>query len=447
MPSASRAPFTLSDKDNLAHFLAGIPEHKRKAPSTHKEMARRHPEHSDQAWMHHYVKVDREGIDRRIKKLQRERQRAEQPPRTSKGKAVARIDDADKDQLDNDRARAEVESVSVSTSKKALPRPSAASAAGSTSGRKRKKPLQLPPSSPSSSSPSASSSVLSHSSDDELRVPDTDMNFEQLVKMLYQAEVEEWLKSRAYKELEARDPKHSASAWQKYHNSRRSDFDKSLRAYRKAKHKHGKQRRREDTVLTATHAESPTKKKKKKQVAAPVELSDDERSRASGKTVAENAPGSSTSASKPAKEAAVPPASVPAPTSRTSTSASSIPALARPSAPSSSAAPSKARVSLPSAATASAAHKAPQRSLPASSIGHPQDKGKQRAVSPSPRASPALIGVGEETQALALTAEEGAGEDGEAFTEEDDAQLVHQLTRAEIKGWGKDSVFAYLAKM
>ncbi|GAA5901466.1 hypothetical protein JCM8208_001810 [Rhodotorula glutinis] len=445
MAQESRRPFTVEDKDHLAQFLVGIPSDKREAPSTHKEMERRHPEHSYQAWLNHYKKVDKEGIERRIERIRRQRKRDKEAARSTKGKGKERArnddDDDEHDQL------AEDDDVQVVKTSSSTSRPTADNAAApSTKKNKKRKALELPRPSSSSSDDSDAPTRPVRSTG---RKKYADEDFKLLVRFLYRAEQESWLKQRIYAELEAFDPDHSAGSWQTYHRDHRADLDESLRDYRelkkgvkkskkdKKREKREKRKQREATTESAASSTLPPPRKKQKQV--PVELSDDDDDRAPGPSASVQRPAIPVASSSKAAQ----------PAASTSSSATAA------TVASTSTAPTRApRASLPALSTTSAPAKAPRPSLPAPSTAplapsSTASKGKQRAVEPDEL--PAASGSGDAGARVEHAVEgegEGEGDPDEAapFGEQDTAELVHQLARAELKGWGKDTVWEYMAK-
>ncbi|GAA5835433.1 hypothetical protein JCM9279_004539 [Rhodotorula babjevae] len=439
MAQEGRRVFTTQDKDHLAQFLVGIPRDKRETPTTHKEMERRHPEHSYQAWMNHYKKVDKEGIERRIEGIRRQRERDKQAARSAKGKQRARDDDDDEknDQLADDTAKFKKARTSTAGTTTAAD----ADAPSTKNKKKKRKALELPR--PSSSDDSDLPTSKKRSAG---RKKYTAEDFKHVVRVLYRAEQESWLKQRIYQELEAYDPDHTIASWQTYHRDNRDDLDASLVEYRKLKKgakktkKDKKRQKREASTESAASSVLPPPHKKQKQRREEIELSDDDDDDA--------APGPSASAprlfapvassSKSAQPAA-------------STSTSSIAPVA-----STSAAPARApRASLPAMPSTSLPAKSPRTSLPAPTAPAPAStsgKGNRRAVDPdelpapstatgaAAREAPRAPSV-EHAPEMALEADEAA-----PFGEQDTAELVHQLARAELKGWEKDTVWNFMAK-
>ncbi|GAA5929314.1 hypothetical protein JCM3775_002307 [Rhodotorula graminis] len=429
MAQDGRRAFTPADKQHLAHFLSTIPPDKRGTPSTHKEMERRYPEHTYQAWMNHYNRVDKDGIDRLIEGIRRQRQRDNKAARSAKGKARARDDDDHDDDDDDDDEHDHAADDTAPPAKK---------------NKKKRKALELPR--PSSSSSDDDSDAPRRKPRSNARKKYTDDDFKQLVRVLYRAEQESWLKQRIYTELEAYDPDHSVQSWQTYHRDRRDVVDQSLREYRKrmkaAKQtkKDKKRRKRDATTESAASSTLPPPRKKQKQKQDPIELrSDDDDD--------DDAPGPSTQAQPRPVPVASSSSKAAHPVASTSTSAAQAAA-----ATSTTAAPARApRASLPAQPTASAPAKAPRPSLPApstaplASSSAPSGKGKRRAVDPD--VLPVASGSGAAGASVEHAAE-GEREEAEAapFGEQDTAELVYQLARAELNGWDKDTVWVYMAK-
>ena len=159
--------------------------------------SQQHPEHSHQAWLNHYKKVDKDGIERRIERIRRQRERDKDAARSAKGKQRARGDDDLPDDDDDD------DDVQVKKPRPSTSRPTATDDAPrpTENKNKKRKALELPR--PSSSSSSDEDLVKIRKRRAGCKKKYTAEDFKQLVRILYRAEQESWLKQRIYTALEA----------------------------------------------------------------------------------------------------------------------------------------------------------------------------------------------------------------------------------------------------
>ncbi|GAA5941822.1 uncharacterized protein JCM15063_000786 [Sporobolomyces koalae] len=172
----ARTPYTIEDKDNLARILLDVAPASRQTPSTHKYVERKLGRHTYQSWMSHY-KSNREDIERRVARLERQRRQHES------GDATVTSDDDDS-------------STSTSGSSDVEPDPVASTA------KKGK------------------------------RVPfDDDVDWPALIQALAKQRTKKWTSRRLYEYLGTKYPNHTVQSWQTYHSKNREEADAALKAY------------------------------------------------------------------------------------------------------------------------------------------------------------------------------------------------------------------------
>ncbi|GJN88479.1 hypothetical protein Rhopal_001445-T1 [Rhodotorula paludigena] len=430
-----RAPFTQQDKDNLARFLAGYPSGSRARPSTHKELALRHPNHTDQSWMNHYKK-NKDSIEARIKRIKRERKRSQgaspsQPrahTRQDKGKGKATPIELSDDEADEEDQLADEDDEDAgpqpSTSTAHLSAPSA-----SLSTMKKKRPLaDLPlPTLDDDDDEKGRDSFDAASDSDEAphsrqkkknkragRTKYTADDFAALVKMCYRGEKNGWSKAQIYTELEEENPDHSATSWQTYHSNNRDDVQDALDQYRRDQKKRQKKRA---ARASEEHLPTPPQKKTSKVPRASLSAATvDSRSR----SASEHAPPVASSYKAKQPRASISTALMHDEGRDAGAAAASTPA---------SAAKGKPSTAMPPPAP-SQKKAAP---LPAS--------GQAAATASSPPVS------GPEVAAAHTASENGPGVlSAETFTPEDDEALVVALARAQLKRIQQDTAFLYLSQ-
>ncbi|GAA5996348.1 uncharacterized protein JCM10292_007550 [Rhodotorula paludigena] len=434
MGSIARAPFTQQDKDNLARFLAGVPEKSRTRPSTHKELALRHPNHTDQSWMNHYKK-NKDAIEARIERIKRERKRSQgaspSHPRAhakqDKGKGRATLVELSDDEADEEDQLADEDDEDAgpqpSTSTSRLPASSA-----SLSREKKKRPLAdlpLPTLDDDDDDTGRDSFDAASDSDDGPhsrqkkknkragRTKYTADDFSALVKMCCRGEKNGWSKAQIYTELEEENPDHSATSWQTYHSNNRDDVQDALDQYRRDQKNRQKKRA---ARASEEHLPTPPQKKTSKVPRASLSAATvDSRSRS--RSASEHAPpvASSSKAKQP----------------RASISTALAHEEGRIAGSAAASPPASAAQGKPSTAPAPSQKKAPP--LPAS--------GQGAAIASSPPAA------GPDVVATHAAGENGPGDrSAETFTPEDDEALVVALARAQLKRIQQDTVFLYLSQ-
>ncbi|GAA5933120.1 hypothetical protein JCM1841_000823 [Sporobolomyces salmonicolor] len=431
-----RRPFTDKDRDALAHFLLTFPEHKRRAMSTFREAELKLPGHTAQSWRDHYLKTGNEDVNRQIEKLKRERDR--------KWAAEKAANAQQADGGDNQPVASTSKAAGKGKAKETVP-----------SHASEEEEDQLVSSSDDdsadeghrSSSKKGKGQASTSPTHRKARVSfDDEVDWPRLVTTLAEARKGGWQKSRIYQLLEENYPEHTRQSWQTWHSNNRQEAEAAVAEYlslRKKGKKNKDKGKRRDSKATATEDDH---KKKEKRRESP--------------STASSAPSTSIASTSTAKPFSARPSST---AQKCQTSESSV------ARPPSSAAKSKPRTSESfvarsptklfelsqpasdaSISQAARAHRQPSIDVEVEDAAlHTSvavSKGKGKAVDREP--SPAAVENEAEFDgaAAAIEVETEGDSSQESWLPAHDDILVHQLARAEVKEWGKDSVWKFLGE-
>ncbi|KAM0792186.1 hypothetical protein ACM66B_004883 [Microbotryomycetes sp. NB124-2] len=201
---ATRAPFTVEQKDKLAQWLAPQAGWESVSKTAFKDFANRNPEHSHDAWFDHYRRSGRETLIAKVKQIQREQARA----REQKRQRLLGLNGGERD------------------TRSATPHHRQASAGPSSSVKPSPSTRPMMDTSSDDDGPARRRAVkrTAFKSDD----------FEALVTALAKADRNGKPKTSVYDKLAIKQhPEHSASSWQTYYRNNRADVDQAVQQWQK----------------------------------------------------------------------------------------------------------------------------------------------------------------------------------------------------------------------